>query len=83
MLKPLLPNDLQGAASELALYWIDSFGNKTRIDYGEFSLLSSLVPDLLVWRTCKTEAHARHPQSWGIAGCKLCLRAAALCARNR
>ena len=47
-LKPLLPANLQGATSELALYWIDSFGNKTRIDYGEPDLLSSLVPDLLV-----------------------------------
>ena len=35
VLRPMLPSSLQSAAAELAPYWTDSFGNKTRIDYGE------------------------------------------------
>ena len=34
VLRPMLPSSLQSAAAELAPYWTDSFGNKTRIDYG-------------------------------------------------
>ncbi len=30
----VLPENLQGAVSELAPYFVDSFGNATRIDYG-------------------------------------------------
>lgn len=30
----LLPQELSGAALELLPYWLDSFGNPTRIDYG-------------------------------------------------
>lgn len=30
----LLPPELSGAAVELLSYWLDSFGNPTRIDYG-------------------------------------------------
>lgn len=30
----LLPQQLSGAAVELLPYWLDSFGNPTRIDYG-------------------------------------------------
>jgi hypothetical protein len=29
-----LPQELAGAAVELLPYWLDSFGNPTRIDYG-------------------------------------------------
>ena len=34
MMEELLPAELQEAASELAAYWRDSFGNEVRIDYG-------------------------------------------------
>ena len=34
VLRPMLPSSLRSAAAELAPYWTDSFGNKTRIDYG-------------------------------------------------
>ncbi|KAK9806558.1 hypothetical protein WJX73_000697 [Symbiochloris irregularis] len=34
MMTQLLPPNLSGAQSELASYWVDSFGNSTRIDYG-------------------------------------------------
>ncbi|CAG9467689.1 unnamed protein product [Pedinophyceae sp. YPF-701] len=34
LLEPLLPEHLRGAAAELAPYLVDSFGNRTRIDYG-------------------------------------------------
>jgi len=34
MMKNILPEELQDASGELAAYWILSFGNRTRIDYG-------------------------------------------------
>lgn len=34
MMQQLLPQELSGAAIELLPYWLDSFGNPTRIDYG-------------------------------------------------
>jgi len=34
MMRKVLPDNLQDAASELAYYWVESFGNSTRIDYG-------------------------------------------------
>jgi serine/threonine-protein phosphatase 2A activator len=34
LLLQLLPAELSDAAVELLPYWIDSFGNPTRIDYG-------------------------------------------------
>lgn len=30
----MLPPELAAAAAELSPYWVDSFGNATRIDYG-------------------------------------------------
>jgi len=34
MMKNILPEELQEASGEIAAYWILSFGNRTRIDYG-------------------------------------------------
>lgn len=34
MMRNILPSELSDAASELAYYWVESFGNSTRIDYG-------------------------------------------------
>lgn len=34
MLKDFLPEDLQDAVEEVKAYWVDSWGNRTRIDYG-------------------------------------------------
>lgn len=33
-MQEVLPDNLQDAAPELAYYWVESFGNVTRIDYG-------------------------------------------------
>jgi serine/threonine-protein phosphatase 2A activator len=34
LLRTVLPDPLAGAVAELAPYFVDSFGNATRIDYG-------------------------------------------------
>ena len=34
MMTQLLPSQLAHASPELSSYWVDSFGNSTRIDYG-------------------------------------------------
>ena len=34
MCEKILPEELKAAAVELSAYWSDSFGNKSRIDYG-------------------------------------------------
>jgi len=33
-MKEILPEELAGAAGEIASYWVMAFGNRTRIDYG-------------------------------------------------
>lgn len=34
LMQKVLPENLRDAAQELAYYWVESFGNSTRIDYG-------------------------------------------------
>jgi len=39
----LLPEDIRGAAVELVGYWCDSFGNRSRIDYGTGHEMNFLI----------------------------------------
>ena len=39
----MLPEEVKGAAVEVSAYWVDSFGNKSRIDYGTGHEMNFLI----------------------------------------
>lgn len=53
MCEKVLPEELKAAAVELSAYWVDSFGNKSRIDYGTGHEMNFFVFLFCVEKACQ------------------------------